>query len=464
MITFKKIDTKFWDEPRELNYDEFPVYTTKDYEDRIEKFWNHPDTADFSTVVIYADREHFSNIHYFTGYDVRWEESILVLNRNGKRLLIVGSEGIDYVQKVTLDLDVELYRSFSLQGQPADNSQSLSEMMKDYILIGDLGLIGFKTYDNTNLNSLDIITDVPYYIVEEIKKIAKGNVKNITYVMNDNEKGLKHDLTAKEIVEFEFNGTKISRGVYNCLKNLKEGMNEIEASRFLQFDGSPRNMHPNINFGEAHTKLAVNSPVYQSSLKKGQMICVGYGLRGSLVHKAGLFIQNISELPENISNYYEDFAFPYFESILRWYDLVRIGNVYGDIYNTIDTELGLAENGVTLNPGHFINTDEWTNTPFQAGSTVKVESGVAIQCDYTVTRKNPYMTTHVEDGLIIADEELQAEVKEIAPDTFARMSERKKVISEMINFEFPDETLLLSDLNGILNPFMADVSTIYAVK
>ena len=74
------------------------------------------------------------------------------------------------------------------------------------------------------------------------------------------------------------------------------------------------------------------------------------------------------------------------------------------------------------------------------------------------------MTTHVEDGLIIADEELQAEVKEIAPDTFARMSERKKVISEMINFEFPDETLLLSDLNGILNPFMADVSTIYAVK
>ena len=117
MITFKKVDTKFWDEPRELNYDEFPVYTTKDYEDRIEKFWNHPDTANYSTVVIYADREHFSNIHYFTGYDVRWEESILVLNRNGKRLLIVGSEGIDYVQKVELDLDVELYRSFSLQGQ-----------------------------------------------------------------------------------------------------------------------------------------------------------------------------------------------------------------------------------------------------------------------------------------------------------------------------------------------------------
>ena len=82
---------------------------------------------------------------------------------------------------------------------------------------------------------------------------------------------------------------------------------------------------------------------------------------------------------------------------------------------------------------------------------------------YCIKKKSVYVS-HTEDGLIIADRNLQTEIQDLAPDTFSRMVERKKIISELINFQFPDEILLISDLSCILNPFMADVSTIFAVE
>lgn len=53
-------------------------------------------TAGYDFIVIYGDREHFPNIHYFTGYDPRWEESLLIVGRDRKPVLLVGNEGIGY--------------------------------------------------------------------------------------------------------------------------------------------------------------------------------------------------------------------------------------------------------------------------------------------------------------------------------------------------------------------------------
>ena len=131
-------------------------------------------------------------------------------------------------------------------------------------------------------------------------------------------------------------------------------------------------------------------------------IGVGYGLRGSLVHKCGMYLRDRNDLPAEKSGYIDGFLVPYFDNVVSWHEMMRIGTSCGDIYEMVDRELGLEKFGCTLNPGHLTHTDEWTNSPFVKGGQVKVASGMAFQCDYTVTCHDPFMSAHVVDGLIVA--------------------------------------------------------------
>ena len=65
----------------------------EDYEARIQALWQMPQASEYDTILIYGDREHFSNVEYFTGYDPRWEETLLILPRGGKPSILVGNEG-----------------------------------------------------------------------------------------------------------------------------------------------------------------------------------------------------------------------------------------------------------------------------------------------------------------------------------------------------------------------------------
>ena len=118
------------------------------------------------------------------------------------------------------------------------------------------------------LNTL--VTDVPHYIVETLAQVADINkIKNAVDLMADCEYGLKHRVSAKEIVIFEHQGTRVSRGIYNCIKNVKPGMTETEAGELLGLDGEPLNMHPNLNFGDEHVRVGLNSPKFDRRLKLG---------------------------------------------------------------------------------------------------------------------------------------------------------------------------------------------------
>ncbi|MCX9079422.1 MAG: hypothetical protein OIN84_15770, partial [Candidatus Methanoperedens sp.] len=92
---------------------------------------------DTNYYVIYADREHSANLAYLTGYDPRFEEALLVIdveNLNKKPLLLVGNEGIGYINisPVIEDFDVVLFQSFSLMGQPRDKIRPLKEILTQY--------------------------------------------------------------------------------------------------------------------------------------------------------------------------------------------------------------------------------------------------------------------------------------------------------------------------------------------
>jgi len=466
-IIEKKVSPDLWKYPIPIIPEELPVLESEDYEERIRQLWGMPQAAEYDTIIIYGDREHFSNVHYFTDYDSRWEETLLILNRNRMPCILVGNEGIGYVKKVKLPVLVEFYQSFSLMGQPNDSSPFLRELFEKHVHWDDgkIGIIGFKDYDPAKHQLEGMITDVPHYIIETLGSVVPFHgMKNATALMSDCNYGLKHNISAKEIVLFEAAGTKISRGILNCLNHLKPGISEIEASRYCEFDGSPANMHPNINFGETNVALGLNSPTEQERLAYGKPLGIGYGLRGSLVHKCGMYLRGAEDLPEEKKGYVEEFLKPYFSNIVSWYEMLRIGVSCGDIYEMTDRELGLSEFGCTLNPGHLTHTDEWTNSPFQKNSMVKLRPGMALQCDYTVTWQQPFMSAHIEDGLVIADEQLREQVARLAPGCWERIQARRALIRSVLNIDLGEEVLPLSDLSCVCFPYMADTSIVLACE
>ena len=87
--------------------------------------------ASLDVMVVYADREHFANISYLTGFDPRFEEAMLLLDRDGNRLLVVGNENMGFLPEVDLGIGVELFQDFSLLGQTRRNRVRCARFLPD---------------------------------------------------------------------------------------------------------------------------------------------------------------------------------------------------------------------------------------------------------------------------------------------------------------------------------------------
>lgn len=467
-IIEKRAEVTLCENPLPIQYDDFPEYTKLDYLDRIERLWKLPQAQAYDHIIIYGDREHFANVDYFTGYDVRWEETLLILKRGDIPTILVGNEGMGYVQEMSVDMNIEMYQTFSLMGTPNDDrSRKLKHILHGCGIKSDsrIGLIGWKEYRSELFSPGRLLTDVPYYIVDAIAEITGiDHISNAVGLLCDCRYGLKHTVTAKEIIHFELSGTKTSRGVYNCIKQAEPGMREIEAAAFLNIDGEPQNLHPTVNFGRRHVAAGIGSATYRQKLEYGMPMGIGYGLRGSLIHKAGMYIRNMGDLSDCEQGYLEKFLKPYFAAVAQWYQMSKIGVTCGELYRMVDETLGIKKFGIGLVPGHFTHTDEWTNSPFSADSDIVLESGRALQCDFAVGFADPFMSAHIDDGYAIADAALRNEIKELSPTAYERFESRQAFMREVLNIKLPDEILPLSDLPGVCFPYMADTSVILAVE
>jgi hypothetical protein len=462
-IKILKNNPDYWNKRIPVSYQDANRYRKEIYEMRIKNLWNMPESKQYDAIIIYGDREHFSNIDYLIGYDARWEETLLVLTKKDKPLLIVGNEGAGYAARISIEYEQALFQTFSLMGQPNDHSKKLDELLR-LRLTGtekNVGLIGFKSYNNTYHNVEGLLTDVPHYIVKTIELIVNENrLYNATDLLTDCAYGLKHNLDVEEIICFEARSTKVSSNILNSIRKLQEGISETEAAKECTFDGSPLNMHPIFSFGDENVSFGSNSPTETTTLKYGDAISIGYGLRGAFIHRCGMYIRNADDLPIDKENYLTEFLYPYFDTTCHWYEMMEVGTCFGDIYNMVDLELGIQKFGIGLSPGHLTNTDEWTNSPFARDNSLKIRSGMAIQCDFGVSIGT--MNAHLEDGIIIADDNLRQQIKEKAPDCFERMEARRKFMIEELKVNIPEEALPTSDLCCICFPFMADTSCILA--
>lgn len=472
-VVEKEVKLDLVENPIPINYDEVPEYTREDYEARIEKVLEFCDQRGYSHLIVYGDREHFSNIHYLTGLDPRFEEALLILQRGKNPKMLLGNECYVYAGMIEIDIDLILYHPFSLIGQPVGNDSTLLDLFKECGIdeTSKVGITGWKYYDPGFFN-LDVsILDIPGYIVETLCQLTdRRNLHNAMDIFIHEEYGIRNNISAKEIINFEANGTKASRSVYNVIKNLREGISEIEASAYLCIDGEPLSMHPNVNFGDVNTSYGVRGPTYHQKLKLGDTICVGMAYRGSLVHRAGVYINSPDDLTEAQREIREYFFHTYFKSIAAYYENFKIGNTCGQIYDAVDKTLGggrpggIKKFGIGLCPGHLIHTEEWTSSPFSKGNKTPIRSGMNVQCDYTVMHHDPYLTAHIEDGFAVADEELRNEVKKLSPSCYARIEARQKFMREVLGINLPDEVLPLSDLSGVFFPYMANTGIVLSLE
>lgn len=431
------------DLPRDL-----PRVPGTTYEERIEAVYQAMRDRGLGALVVYADREHFANMAYLTGFDPRYEEALLILIPGRTPRLLAGNEDVGYAGIIEYDIEVVRFSKLSLTGQPDPEDHALSDLLRDAGLEGlRAGVVGWKWYTGAGTDGW---IDVPHYIVVELSRVASA-VQNATDIFTGFDGGLRYRNDVDQIAYFEFVGGHGSQSIINLIDGIAPGMTELEASQLMRPLMLPFNYHPTM-LGGPNTHYGVASGGSRE-LQVGDPVASGLGYWGSNTARAGFLVEDASQLPEDAKDYVEKLVIPYYATAAAWYENVRIGLTAGEMYDITFDRIGDPFYGIFLNPGHFIHLDEWPGSPVAKDSTTVFESGNAIQLDIIPMTGNGYHTSQIEDGIVLADENLRGELAAKYPGAWARIQARRAMLSGTFGIELHEEVLPLSNAAGYLPPF-----------
>lgn len=417
-------------------------------------------------VIIYGDREHFSNIEYFTSYDCRFEESLLVVDSNGGCSIIVGNEGMGYSAQIPFNINRVLYQNFSLQGQPRDKMGSLSEIFKEMGITGQskIGLVGYKYYDAGVACDSAYLYDIPAYILHELYiACPAANVIDFNREITGCPDGIRMRLyNAKEIAWAEYAGNRSANVMLDLLFNLRPGISEFELSKKASAGFDLVNMYPIVNFGERSVALGLKSPLEGEKLKIGEVCGLCYSVRGCNTARVGVAAYDENSYSDKLKPYLKSFYMKFWEAMAAWYEAAGVSCPAGALYDAVMSRTGTEEFGITLNPGHFGSTDEWSNSPIHKDSKIKIPDGTLMQVDIIASKSNPVRTSICEDAVVFASTGMRDELREQYPKVYDRIILRQKKMREVLGINISDDILPMSNLNGVLFPFMLNLDIVLA--
>lgn len=453
---------------RRIEYPEYPSPakvappTAEELSGRILKVREAMRGAGLTHLVVYGDREHFANLAYLTNYDPRFEEAFLVLGDSGTPLLLVGNEGVGHLGVSALynseALRYERFQTFSLMNQPKEDSRSLESIFIDEGIGQEamVGVVGWKYYPE--LPDSTGVSDAPAYIWNSLCRLSK-NVVNSTDLMISPSYGLRSRLSVYEIALFEFSNIMASGAVRAILENLRPGLTDFELMSKVPFTGYPFSCHPSVkSSGNSHYGLS--SPT-GDVIEEGKSCSMSVAYWGSNVCRAGWVVKDESGLPPEAKDYVGSFAAPFFLAVRHWLKELRIGTQGRVLYDIIANDLPFAKFGVYLNPGHLIHYDEWLSSPIYKDSTETIESGMCVQIDI-IPRSKEYSSVRMEEGVVVADLPLRERLRNEYPDVYDRCM-RRRAFMEELGFELPEELLPLSDLAGVIPPFLLDKNLVLSL-
>jgi hypothetical protein len=419
------------------------------YRDRLERLRELAD-ARYDRLVVYADREHSANLAYLTGFDPRFEEALLLIGPDGDPAILVGNECYGLAGAAPLPMRRHLFQDLSLPSQPRDRSRPLAEILADEgISPGSrVGVIGWKSYGSREAS------DAPAYVVDELRRLAGGTgaVENATEMLIDAESGLRVINEVEQLAHMEWAACQTSNGVRRLLFGMRPGMSEREAVALLGWNGWPLSCHLMLTAGP-RASFGLLSPG-DRVIEQGDRFTVAFGIWGALNCRAGFVVADASDLPEEIRDYTDRLVGPYFGAVAEWYGALRIGQAGGVLHGIIERRLGDPFFGIFLNPGHQIHLDEWVNSPVAPGSTVELQSGMALQVDIIPATGTDYFTTNIEDGVGLADESLRTAFAERYPAAWQRITARRRFMEDGLGIALHPDVLPFSNIPAYLPPFL----------
>ena len=433
-----------------------PVISAAIYERRLERLAERVKAANLDVFIVYADREHFANIAYFTGFEPRFEEALLIVKKGKRPVLVTGPENQGYAPVSPLDLEVVLYPPFGLLGQDRRKTPPLADLLGTHgVAKGSaVGVAGWKYFGPVETTTPDTWLETPSFIVDTLRAITgpAGRVVNATRMLMDPSEGLRATNEIDQLAQFEFAACHASEAVKRVLLGVKPGMREFEAARLMQPIGLPFSCHPMLASGK-RASLGLASPSDQR-IERGKPFAVAVGVWGALTCRVGWMIADAGELPKDAADYLDRLAKPYFACAADWYETIGIGVTGGEIDALVKRHLGDPFFGVFLNPGHLIHLDEWMNSPIYPGSNERLRSGQAIQVDIIPATNSPYFSINIEDGIALLDAGGRDAFRERYPDAWKRIEARRAFMGDVLGIRLKPEVLPFSNLAAALPPFI----------
>ncbi len=437
-----------------------------EFQSRLDAALEAMDRLGLTHLVVYGDREHFANMAWFTGFDPRFEEALLILGGQSDPLLVVGNECEGYLPVSPLyvagKLRGERFQSFSLLNQPRANSRLLREIFAgEGIEEGaKVGCVGWKYFADSEHPDGAHAIDLPAYLVDTLRNLAgRENVTNATAILMHPGNGLRTFCSPAEIAYFEYTNILASEGMKRMIFGMQEGMTDHELAQLAGYNGVPLGCHMTLASGDLP---GLSGPV-GATLRKGTPLSTNICYWGSNICRSGWIASSARDLPSEARDYVESFAGPYFEVMSEWFGLLRIGTPGGELARLVAEKLPFDKFGIFLNAGHLIHLDEWLSSPIYPGSDIPLHSGMAMQVDVIPSSK-VYASTRMEDGVVIADETLRQQIQEQFPDCFARCVKRREFMEKTLGIALPAEILPLSNIPAIVPPFFLSPNTILAMK
>ncbi len=439
-----------------------PTIPTATHQSRVAAALKRATAAGHDALVVYGDREHAANIAYLTGYDPRFEESILVLLPHRRPTLFLGNEGWSYAELAPGDFDRVLCQTFSLPGQPRDRQLPMPTLLAEAGLRPGMriGAVGWKIFEPTDPGATDDWLDLPEFIARALRAI--GPVTNATALFQNPADGLRAINDVDQLAAFEFAATYTSSALKRVLFCLRPGMTELEAARLMAVPGLPLACHTMLSAGPRASR-GLPSPSTRV-ISRGDPFTMACGIQGALNARAGFVVADASELAAEIQDYIEKLAAPYFAAVAEWYGAIGIGITGGTLYDIIHRHLGAPFFGVGLNPGHLIHIDEWMHSPIFPGSTIALRSGMAVQVDVIPATHSAWFTTNIEDGIALADAPLRAAFAVAYPEAWSRIEARRAFMSDVLGIRLKPEVLPFSNIPAYLPPLLLNPRRVLALR
>jgi Xaa-Pro aminopeptidase len=435
-----------------------PVIPPAEYETRADALVA---AAGVDWVAVYGDREHSANLLFLCGFDPRFEEALLLLGPDRRRVLIVGNEGVIHAVVAGLPVEVVLCQSFSLLAQPRDTAPRLQDVLAEVGLRSGqrVGVAGWKYLDASETGEPGAPAFVPAFIVNDLRRVTGADPVDVTVELMHPERGLRIHNSAAQIALFEWAATRVGAAVLRVVRGSEPGMTERESIALMGYAGEPLSMHPIVASGGPGEAINGLRSAGDRHLDRGDGVTVGIGYWGSLCCRAGL----LTGTPDD--TFLDRIVRPYFAAVATWYQTMGVGVSGGAVHAAVHDALAAAGAEFTpmLNPGHQISYDEWVHSPIRAGGEERITSGMVFQCDIIPTPLPAGTVLNCEDTIALADGALREELARDYPDLWRRVEARRAFMETALGLHLTADVLPLSYANAYFPPFWLDDTLVCTV-